>query len=101
LQDSRVQALLALPPDELLREMRVATASGKIFGGAEAIVFLAGRIWWAWPLYAAAKLPGAQRFLAAFYRWFADHRVCLSGSSSLPNRGNRNGVLQPARGKRQ
>jgi predicted DCC family thiol-disulfide oxidoreductase YuxK len=101
LQDPRVQAVLALPPEELLREMRVVTAGGEMFGGAEAIIFLAGQIWWAWPLYAAAKLPGAQRFLGAFYLWFADHRACLSGSCSLPNGGNRNGVLQPARGKRQ
>jgi hypothetical protein len=99
LQDPRVQALLALPPEELLQEMRVVTA-GEMYGGAESIVFLAQQIWWAWPLYAAAKLPGAQRFLATFCRWFADHRTCLSGSCSLPNRGKRNGVLQPARGKR-
>ncbi len=61
LQDPRVQALLALPPGELLREMRVATIEGKVYGGAEAIVYLAGQIWWAWPLHAAANLPGVPR----------------------------------------
>ena len=57
-----MQALLDLPPDDLLREMRVATGDGNIYGGAEAIVYLARQIWWAWPLYAAAKLPRARAF---------------------------------------
>jgi predicted DCC family thiol-disulfide oxidoreductase YuxK len=89
LQDPRVQALLALPPEELLREMRVATAGGDVYGGAEAIIFLAGQIWWAWPLYAAAKLPGARRVLAASYRWFADHRTCVNGLCSVSIRDRR------------
>ncbi len=89
LQDSRVQALLALPPQDLLREMRVATADGEIYGGAKAIVYLARQIWWAWPLYAAAKLPGVSRILDAGYRWFADHRTCVSGFCSVPSRGRR------------
>src|SRR5580692_1330907 len=57
LQDPRVQTLLALPPEDLLREMRVATSDGAVHGGAQAIVYLARQIWWGWPLYAAAKLP--------------------------------------------
>lgn len=47
LQDSRVQALLDLPAAELLQEMRVATSEGKIYGGAEAVVYLSRQIWWA------------------------------------------------------
>jgi predicted DCC family thiol-disulfide oxidoreductase YuxK len=77
LQDPRVQGLLNLPPEELLREMRVVTTEGRVYGGAAAIVFLARQIWWAWPLYAAAQLPGARRFLDTLYRWFADHRTCI------------------------
>jgi predicted DCC family thiol-disulfide oxidoreductase YuxK len=93
LQDPRVQALLALPPEDLLREMRVATANGKVFGGAEAIVYLARKIWWAWPLYAAAKLPAALRILDVYYRWFADHRTCLSGSCSISRKTGRDDLL--------
>jgi predicted DCC family thiol-disulfide oxidoreductase YuxK len=83
LQDPRVQALLNLPPEKLLREMRVATVEGKIYGGAEAIIFLAQQIWWAWPLYAAAKLPGVPHLLDAAYFWFADHRKCATGACSV------------------
>jgi predicted DCC family thiol-disulfide oxidoreductase YuxK len=99
LQDPRVQALLALPPEDLLREMRVATTNGNIFGGAEAIVYLAGQFWWAWPLYAAAKLPGVKRILDACYRWFADHRTCSAGTCSLPGHGRQVDVMGDPRGE--
>src|ERR1700674_1596980 len=83
LQDPRVAALLALPPEQLLHEMRVITGEGEIRGGAAAIVYLAGKIWWAWPFFAAAKIPGVLRVLDAGYRWFADHRPCSSGICSV------------------
>jgi predicted DCC family thiol-disulfide oxidoreductase YuxK len=89
LQDPRVQALLNLPPAEVQREMRVATASGKIYGGAAAIMYLARQIWWAWPLYAASRLPGAMRLFGASYRWFADHRTCVDGVCLAPGSQNR------------
>jgi predicted DCC family thiol-disulfide oxidoreductase YuxK len=83
LQDPRVAALLALPPEDLLRVMRVVTSDGEIRGGAEAIVYLARQVWWAWPIFAAAQLPGVLRILDAGYRWFADHRHCASGMCSV------------------
>jgi predicted DCC family thiol-disulfide oxidoreductase YuxK len=101
LQDPRVQALLALPPEDLLREMRVATTDGRIYGGAEAIVYLAPQIWWAWPLYAAAKLPGVRRILAACYRWFADRRTCSAGLCFAPVKGIHNDVQSHLKGERR
>jgi predicted DCC family thiol-disulfide oxidoreductase YuxK len=101
LQDPRVQSLLNLPREELLREMRVATVEGKIYGGAEAIVLLARQIWWAWPLYAAAKLPGVPRILDVCYRWFADHRTCSSGVCSTVGKANHDDVLVQSKGERQ
>jgi predicted DCC family thiol-disulfide oxidoreductase YuxK len=101
LQDPRVQALLALPPEDLLLEMRVATSDGEIYGGAEAVVYLARQIWWAWPIYAAAELPGVPRILDACYRWFADHRKCSSGLCSTTGRGIHNDVQSHLRGERQ
>jgi predicted DCC family thiol-disulfide oxidoreductase YuxK len=101
LQDPRVQALLALPPEELLREMRVVISEGKVYGGAEAIVYLSRQIWWAWPLYAAAKLPGVPRILEAGYRWFADHRSCSSGVCSLSRGRVLNSVPDHSKGDRR
>jgi predicted DCC family thiol-disulfide oxidoreductase YuxK len=98
LQDPRVQALLSLPQEDLLREMRVATTRGKIYGGAEAIVYLAGQIWWAWPLHALARLPGLPRVLDASYRWFADHRTCAAGVCSASGRGIHKDVLDQSKG---
>jgi predicted DCC family thiol-disulfide oxidoreductase YuxK len=89
LQDPRAASLLNLLPEDLLREMRVITSDGRVYGGAEAIVFLAGKIWWAWPLSAAAKVPGISRVLDAGYRWFADHRSCASGTCSAPPKKRR------------
>ena len=83
LQYPRVAALLALPPDQLLREMRVVTTTGEIRGGAEAIVYLAKQVWWAWPFFAAAHIPGVSQILDVCYRWFADHRPCSSGTCSV------------------
>jgi len=76
LQDPRAAPLLSIPPEEMLREMRVLTAEGVLYGGANAILFLAGRIWWARPLYFADRLPGCRWLLDAGYRWFAAHRRC-------------------------
>jgi predicted DCC family thiol-disulfide oxidoreductase YuxK len=86
LQDPRVQALLGLPAAELLREMRVITTEGNVYGGASAIIYLASQIWWARPLYAATRLPAVSRLLDAGYRWFADHRTCSSGRCSVPRK---------------
>lgn len=79
LDDPRVVAVLGLPPEQLLREMRVVTTDDKRYGGAEAVIYLARQIWWAWPVYIAAQLPGMPYVLGAGYRWFAGHRNCSSG----------------------
>jgi predicted DCC family thiol-disulfide oxidoreductase YuxK len=76
LQDPRAASLLSIPPEDMLREMRVLTTEGALYGGANAILFLAGRIWWAWPVYVAGRLPGCGWLLDAGYRWFATHRRC-------------------------
>src|SRR5690242_17483807 len=76
LQDPRVATLLGLAPNLLLQEMRVLTDGGEVLGGAQAVTFLAGKIWWAWPVHAASKLPGMRLLLRGAYRWVADHRHC-------------------------
>lgn len=83
LQDPRVPDLLGLPPEELMREMRLLTSDGNQYGGADALIYLAGRVWWAWPVYAAAHLPGARCALRGAYRWFAARRSCVNGLCNL------------------
>jgi predicted DCC family thiol-disulfide oxidoreductase YuxK len=78
LQDPRVAPLLGLAPAELMREMRVVTVGG-IYGGVDAVAYLARQVWWAWPVSLAAKLPGLRSAFRLGYRWFSDHRYCTSG----------------------
>ena len=79
LQSPRVRALLHLPEDKLLREVRLLTSDGVVRGGADALLFLARRIWWAWPFYALAQVPGARAFLEACYRALAARHHRLAG----------------------
>lgn len=99
LQDPRVATLLGLPPDQLLREVRVVTANNELYGGADAILFLARQIWWGWPIYAAAQLPGMQHILQAGYRWFADHRNCSSGICAVTKEGQHGDLASRAKGE--
>jgi predicted DCC family thiol-disulfide oxidoreductase YuxK len=100
LQDPRVAALLALPPDQLLREMRVVTTTGEIHGGAEAIVYLAKQVWWAWPFFAAAQIPGVSQILDIGYRWVADHRPCSANACSV-RKNKMSGRTAPTKGGTQ
>jgi predicted DCC family thiol-disulfide oxidoreductase YuxK len=79
LQDPRVREQLSLPERELLAELRVLAQDGRQFGGADAIVYLARQVWWAWPLWAIAQVPGILRVLRFAYRWIAVRRHCVSG----------------------
>jgi predicted DCC family thiol-disulfide oxidoreductase YuxK len=99
LQDPRVAVLLGLPPDQLLREMRVVTTEDEIYGGAAAIIYLAGQIWWAWPIAFAAQLPGVPRILEAGYRWFADHRHCSSSKCLVAQMNQQEGLNQQPKGE--
>ncbi len=72
--------MLALPAGELLTEMRALTPDGRVFGGGDAVIWLAKGIWWAWPLYALAQLPGMRAALRAAYRWVAARRSCPGGA---------------------
>lgn len=90
LQDPRVGLLFRMPVEELLREMRVVTSEGKFYGGADAVLYLAEQIWWAWPFYALSKLPGIRNALRSEYQRFAAHRSCSSNACSQSTSGRHN-----------
>ncbi len=90
LQTPWVRERLGLRPGEPLTEMRVLTADGDALGGADALVYLAGRIWWAWPLFAASRLPGVHAALRRAYAWIAARRHGAGGACGL--RGDRSPV---------
>jgi predicted DCC family thiol-disulfide oxidoreductase YuxK len=84
LQDPRVGALLAMPREELLREMRLILSDGKQFGGADVAVALAREIWWARPLAWLSRIPRIADVLRSGYRYIAMHRSCVAHACPAP-----------------
>jgi len=74
LQDPRVGALLGMPREELMFEMKFLLSDGSQYGGADAAVALAREIWWGWPLLWMMEI------LRKGYRWIAANRKCAAAS---------------------
>ena len=79
LQAPGAARLLGVSDEHLLDEMRVRLEDGAVYGCASAVMAIARQIWWAWPLWALSRLPGAMLLLNAGYRWIARNRHCLNG----------------------
>jgi len=80
---SRLRFSYGIPLENLLDEMRVLTADGRALAGGDAVLFLAGRIWWARPLAALGSLPLLRALLHRGYRWFAANRHRFSRSCAI------------------
>lgn len=70
LQSAAAEGSLELSRENLLDDIRVLTRSGKLESGANAYLYVARRIWWAWPFYGIFRLPGFNWVLWRGYRWF-------------------------------
>ena len=92
LQTPWVRDRLNLSETELMLEMRVLEPSGKVVGGAAAVLLLARTFWWARPLVWLAKVPGVFGLLDAAYHWGAAKRYCANGACAVP-RKTRHGYL--------
>ncbi len=69
--------------DSSADEMLVVTPSGRIYGGADAALYLMRQLWWAWPLGQLGRLPPIVYAMRAGYRWIARNRQCLSGACRM------------------
>ena len=78
LQDPRVAALLGLPPERLLFEIKFLLSDGRQYGGADAAVALAREIWWAQPVVWLAKITWVMTAMRSTYRWIAVRRRCAA-----------------------
>src|SRR5437870_3690201 len=67
-------AVRPLPTDRAWDEMKLRTNAGQTWGGADAAMELARRIWWAWPVWVLSRLPGAMPKMRRAYRWVAERR---------------------------
>jgi predicted DCC family thiol-disulfide oxidoreductase YuxK len=99
LQTSWVTKRLGLDPNAPLEEMHVLTIDGRDIAGADAIIFLARQIWWAWPVVALAGLPGIHALLDRGYRWVAAHRGCDHIACDLNERRLPSQLLRSPTGK--
>jgi len=77
---------LGISQRNLLVEMRLRLADGRSLGGADAIVEIARRIWWAWPLWAISRIPFVMPVLRAGYRVLAANRHCVNGVCLITHR---------------
>ena len=90
LQAPWVRQRLQLSDARLMDEMRVLTAAGDVYGGADALLHVARRIWWSRPFTVLAWIPGVMPLSRAAYRWIARHRHEIPGACPLPSpRGRR------------
>lgn len=78
LQSPGAGSLLGVSEADLLTEMRVRFDDGTVVGGAVAVAAIARRIWWAWPLWAISRVPGAMALMRVAYRYVARNRYCLN-----------------------
>jgi predicted DCC family thiol-disulfide oxidoreductase YuxK len=70
---------LGIPRDEVLNDIRLLTAEGVSYVGADVYLIAAKSIWWAWPFGMVFSLPGFNWMIWAGYGWFAANRQCVSG----------------------
>lgn len=84
LQSASTDGTLRVSQENLLDDIRVVTPSGQLESGANAYLYVARRIWWAWPFYAIFRLPGCNWILWQGYRWFNRNRYRISRHCPLP-----------------
>jgi predicted DCC family thiol-disulfide oxidoreductase YuxK len=84
LQSAYAEGNLRISQQNMLDDILVLTRTGELASGANAYLYVARRIWWAWPFYAVFSLPGFNRALWHGYRWFNRNRYRISRHCPLP-----------------
>ena len=80
LQASWLNECLGLGVPEIPGEMLVLTTNGQLHAGADALLYLARRIWWARPIAFLGRLPPLYHLMVKAYRLIAANRMCLGGA---------------------
>jgi predicted DCC family thiol-disulfide oxidoreductase YuxK len=73
---------LTSPEDEaiLLSAMRVLSATGVVYEGASAILYILRQFWWGRPFARIGAFPWVKKRLEFCYQWVAKRRHCSSDS---------------------
>lgn len=78
LQAEGVAQRLRLPPEELLKEVRLLTVEERLISGGDVFIHLAHAVWWARPFYFLSRLPGMRPIIRSLYQFISHHRHRLS-----------------------
>ena len=73
--------ILGLTSEDGLTQAWFVTPTGKLYGGAAAVNHAMRYVWWAKPFSYLYLLPGIRQLQDWVYRWIADHRYQLPGST--------------------
>jgi predicted DCC family thiol-disulfide oxidoreductase YuxK len=85
LQTPWISAKLGLAEARLLSEMRLLLPDGTHCGGADALIEMSRRYWWAWPFGQMARVPGVTELLRWGYRCLARQRHGANGVCGIRN----------------
>lgn len=80
---------LGLAPEELMREMKLLSADGRLTGGVEAFIEIGRAILWARPMTWVFHVPGFRALAAAGYAKFAARRHCIGGACARKPSGSK------------
>jgi len=76
LQNQTVMKILDVKEGQDFPEMKVIGDDSKLYGGANAIIYVCKKIWWASPLWALAHMPFARTIFDYIYKLIAKRRHC-------------------------
>lgn len=74
---------LGVTDEQLLAEMWLQLADGRVFSGVNSWSVLFRSVWWLWPLGVLLAVPGLNAIAAWVYRWIARNRHCLGGTCKI------------------
>lgn len=83
LQTPGAAARLGVSDEDLLAEMHLLLADGRVLRGADAWAAMLRTVWWLWPLGVLLSVPGFREVGRAIYRWVARNRYCVAGKCDL------------------
>jgi predicted DCC family thiol-disulfide oxidoreductase YuxK len=68
---------------QVIQAIRILTEDGKLHAGADGLLEIVRRIFWAYPFYLLSFLPGVRPLLRTGYDWIAKRRKrCVSEKCS-------------------
>lgn len=87
LQTPGTAARLGVTDAQLLEEMWLQLADGRVASGVNAWATLMRSVWWLWPFGVLMAVPGINAIARLVYRWVARNRYCLGGSCKVHAHG--------------